>query len=197
MTRQSKLILVSATIAILWLLFLAYWGITKTIESGHKNSNSGTDTVTVLSVKHDTVPGQPVLSHSEVTIHDTVWPTTKVDTAAILAQFYTQKIYHREYLDTSVCIHMIDTVYKNGLFPGPLSTEIYRKTYTIDRTITRFIEPRIGFDAGLQITNAGIAMSLGAGVYHNSFRYSAGAIVGTFTGLNFQISKTLNERIKP
>jgi hypothetical protein len=113
------------------------------------------------TIIHDTIPGDPypVISYLDKPVPfrvevpgDTFWKYHKVDTAAILKDYFSRKIYGDTLKDdTSAFIALIDTVYMNQLHKRTLIFQNRRAT-EINTTINNFGEvPRNKFFFGVSI----------------------------------------------
>lgn len=127
------------------------------------------DTITTVEYVYDTVPRTDTIPKPypvEVIVNA---PPPNVDTAEIIAAYYTKQIYQRTLLDdTTALIRLTDTVYNNELFSGVLYYQIRSPTKTITTNIINLPEPKITLHAGLFASGSRYNFGTGAALFLKS-----------------------------
>lgn len=118
MTRIFKIALISILVG--WLVMLAISAITNfAYKMGQRDAGSATaDTVTLRDTVY--LPGPPVVREVPVPV------PAEVDTAAILAQHYTERVYTDYIIDEPYLrVSLTDTVFRNRII-GRTANYTYR-----------------------------------------------------------------------
>jgi len=77
-------------------------------------------------------------------------PASRIDSAAVVRDYYTKRLVVDSLLDSLLCIHILDTLYKNGIAYRKYQYKLL-KPYQVEKRITTTIEttkPAAGLYAG-------------------------------------------------
>lgn len=133
-TYNLKYILQTITILAIVALVYALFGNKKV--KGNTSVHT-TDTTITITHSHDTICY--LMAENKfynITKTTVIPPSTKIDTLAILQDYYTQKIGKNNYTDTNVSIDITDTLYRNSVKGRAIAYKLLRPNTIITKTIT-------------------------------------------------------------
>lgn len=171
-------------IMILVSAFLINWQCNEFRKNLQENKTK-TDTSKTVHLVYDSTIYQPIGLSAPVKVsRDTVYLPTdiKIDTMAIIRQFFTQSIYVDTFRDKNIVIQIKDTLYKNEILGRGVLYKILRPDSVTTLTITKTIPTQANK----------IAVSAGAVLF-----YPSGYIIpsiGIHSGnWNFGLGTNLNQ----
>lgn len=123
------------------------------------------DTIKVYQIDTIEIPND-VYHYSEVIIRDTLIDTiivpANVDTSAILIDYFSRNIYHREWRDSSLYASIWDTTFMNRIYSGKFEYRILRpQTTIINKTEVNNYSTYlgIGLDTDFEVKNPNINLT--------------------------------------
>lgn len=136
------------------------------------------DATQIISIKeiHDTttyaIKGDSIPSPERI-IHDTI--PADVDTAAILADYYSHKEYDRSFNDSNILISIQDTVSQNALGRSTINYK-WKKPVQIINTLAPVTKKSMVFIGADLSTTSGLGIS--AAYLNKNILYSGGYFIG-------------------